>query len=377
MPISIKSSKIIMSIVAVSTISILCLNFADAQTTNKYCVSGLSNQAPDNYIVLRNAPNKKSTWSNTINFKNGDTVEVIGDDGDYYKVRAQNGEIGWSAKAYIFPCAQSTLTQQARTNSNSIKKNKPVASIADERDGFSTEVFDVTIETVFGEEASGSVKVNFSKNNGNANLIIETDYNKKTKFQYNLPNSCYRMPFFRVVTINGRSEDKLVVQESPACGGNGMPIVYHAFSYVTGKSNKLNENEGRKINLDIETFGDSFSIENQKIIGSGESYTIQLTGTKYPEIVAVTKATGKLGQLENSFFVKEETSLFFVMNGTIVEAKGNFNGHGNNGVWKGIIDGGGPVTLTTRSNGKSITGTLAWQARESQIGFGRMYNTRD
>ena len=73
--------------------------------------------------------------------------------------------------------------------------------------------------------------------------------------------------------------------------------------------------------------------------------------------------------------IREEP--FFVMNGTIVEAKGYFNGHGNNGVWKGMIDGGGPVTLTTRSNGKSITGTLAWQARESQIGFGRMYNTRD
>ena len=228
-----------MSIVAVSTISILCLNFADAQTTNKYCVSGLSNQAPDNYIVLRNAPNKKSTWSNTINFKNGDTVEVIGDDGDYYKVRAQNGEIGWSAKAYIFPCSQSSTTQQAGTNTNSIQKNKPVASLLYERDGFSTEVFDVTIETVFGEEASGSVKVNFLKNNGNAKLIIETDYNKKTKFQYNLPNSCYRMPFFRIFTINGRSEHKLVVQESPACGGNAMPNDYHIFNYISGKSNKI------------------------------------------------------------------------------------------------------------------------------------------
>ncbi len=377
MPISKISSKLLMSIVAISTMNILNINFATAQNTNKYCVSGLSNQAPDNYIVLRNAPNKKSTWSNTISFKNGDMVDVIAEDGDYYKVRAQNGEIGWSAKAYIFPCAPAPTTQQATTNSNSIKKNKPVASIADERDGFSTDVFDVTLETVFGEEASGSVKVNFSKNKGNAKLVIESDYNKKSKFQYSLPNSCYRMPFFRVITVNRKAEEKLIIQEAPACGGNGMPIVYHAFNYVTGKSNTLNELEGRKINLDIETFGDSFSIENQKIIGSGESYTVQLTGTNFPEIVAVTKAVGKQGQLDNSLFTKEQTSLFFVMGGTVVEAKGHFTGQGNNGIWKGMIEGGGPVTLTTRTNGKSITGTLAWQAREAQIAIGRMYNTRD
>ena len=107
------SLKMVLTGLAASMLGSLFLNSADAQTTNKYCVSGLSNQPPDNYIVLRNAPNKKSTWSNTVSFKNGDMVEILGVEGDYYKVRAQNGEIGWSARAYILPCGQSAPMQQA------------------------------------------------------------------------------------------------------------------------------------------------------------------------------------------------------------------------------------------------------------------------
>lgn len=103
--------KISLSILTLST-ACLSTEFAEAQSASRYCVSGLSNQPPDNYIVLRNAPNRKSTWSNTITFKNGDSVEVIGAEGDYYRVRAQNGEIGWSAKAYLFPCGQPAPTQQ-------------------------------------------------------------------------------------------------------------------------------------------------------------------------------------------------------------------------------------------------------------------------
>ena len=99
---------------AALTLSTILEETANAQTANKYCVSGLSDQAPNNYLVLRNAPNKKSTKSNSINFKNGDNLEILGDDGDYYKVRAQNGEIGWSAKTYIFPCPNHNANQQAK-----------------------------------------------------------------------------------------------------------------------------------------------------------------------------------------------------------------------------------------------------------------------
>ena len=74
---------------------------------NIFCVTGLSNQPPDNFLVLRNQPNRSSKWSQTITFKNGDRVEVLGTEGDFYKVRAGNGEIGYSGKAFILPCDKS------------------------------------------------------------------------------------------------------------------------------------------------------------------------------------------------------------------------------------------------------------------------------
>ncbi|NDH67542.1 MAG: SH3 domain-containing protein [Gammaproteobacteria bacterium] len=74
---------------------------------NIFCVTGLSNQPPDNFLVLRNQPSRSSKWSQTITFKNGDRVEVLGTEGDFYKVRAGNGEIGYSGKAFILPCDKS------------------------------------------------------------------------------------------------------------------------------------------------------------------------------------------------------------------------------------------------------------------------------
>ena len=74
---------------------------------NIFCVTGLSNQPPDNFLVLRNQPSRSSKWSQTITFKNGDRVEVLATEGDFYKVRASNGEIGYSGKAFILPCDKS------------------------------------------------------------------------------------------------------------------------------------------------------------------------------------------------------------------------------------------------------------------------------
>jgi len=90
------------------------INFTPAYAQNIYCVTGLSNQPPDNFLVLRNQPNRNSKWSQTINFKNGDRVEVLGTEGDFYMVRASNGEMGYSGKAYILPCETKNTPQSVQ-----------------------------------------------------------------------------------------------------------------------------------------------------------------------------------------------------------------------------------------------------------------------
>jgi len=90
------------------------INFTPAQAQNIYCVTGLSNQPPDNFLVLRNQPSRSSKWSQTITFKNGDRVEVLGTEGDFYKVRAGNGEMGYSGKAFILPCETKNMPQSVQ-----------------------------------------------------------------------------------------------------------------------------------------------------------------------------------------------------------------------------------------------------------------------
>lgn len=69
-----------------------------------YCVSGLSGQRPDNFLVIRYSPNSQSPWRQDANMRNGDVVEVVGESGAFYRVRFQNRFEGWSAKRYLVRC---------------------------------------------------------------------------------------------------------------------------------------------------------------------------------------------------------------------------------------------------------------------------------
>lgn len=90
-----------------TAVAALMLSFAwvaPAAAQGLYCVGGLSDVGPDNFLVIRYSPSMQSPWRQDANLRNGDRVEVTGESGVFYRVRFQNRYEGWSAKRYIAPC---------------------------------------------------------------------------------------------------------------------------------------------------------------------------------------------------------------------------------------------------------------------------------
>lgn len=74
------------------------------EPTPTYCVTGLSAQAPYNFLVLRPRPSLQSGWDPNIKLYNGSNVTVLETDGDFYRIRIATGEVGWASRSYIVPC---------------------------------------------------------------------------------------------------------------------------------------------------------------------------------------------------------------------------------------------------------------------------------
>ena len=141
------------------------INFAPAYAQNIYCVTGLSNQPPDNFLVLRSQPSRSSKWSQTINFKNGDRLEVLGAEGDFYMVRASNGEMGYSGKAYILPCET---------------KNTPQTVQAAPQPQAATQIAPINQAAEAEQRTKEAAIADKSKNQSNTNNEIQVSEIKKT-----------------------------------------------------------------------------------------------------------------------------------------------------------------------------------------------------
>lgn len=78
---------------------------APAAPVAAFCVGGLSPVGPDNFLVVREQPSSNAPWHPDIKLRNGDRVQVLGAQGDFYRVRLGDGFEGWSGRRFIAPCA--------------------------------------------------------------------------------------------------------------------------------------------------------------------------------------------------------------------------------------------------------------------------------
>ena len=91
----------ILGLTICAAVSIAFHSPVQAQGSNTYCVSGLSSQGQYNFLVIRFAPNLRSPWRQDVQLRNGDCVQVLVEQGEFYRVRYQNRYEGWSAKIYL------------------------------------------------------------------------------------------------------------------------------------------------------------------------------------------------------------------------------------------------------------------------------------
>jgi len=190
-------------------------------------------------------------------------------------------------------------------------------------------------KAVIDRDAKNNVKINaqarITDAAGNQNL-------KQISVSFKTNESCFDNLIPRRISF----KEKLVVIESPACGGNGMPEQYYLIDFATGKVEKQNSLQAQKNGLSLKPL-------------------------YYPEIAKV-KSNSDQGVLD--FDVKngdvvaavfpDDTAKFFTNNesriltkdyfGNQVIIKGRFTGKKANGRWVGNADGL-QVIITTKLTG--------------------------
>ena len=268
---------------------LILINFTPAHAQNVYCVTGLSNQPPDNFLVLRNQPSRSSKWSQTITFKNGDRVEVLGTEGDFYKVRASNGEMGYSGKAFILPCETKNTPQsvqaapQPQPAPQIVVNSQANAAIAtklplpiDENGNYEEGEFYKQImcgvyrsddddlkafsrKVEISKDKSGLIKVNIQSKYGNKTINLLQD--KRDEF----PNCINDVICRRLDTKNGRylsdignlAPVEIVVKQSVFCGRQLDQFIYYTI-------NEKNFNITKLKGAVPEKFGFDFDLINMK-----------------------------------------------------------------------------------------------------------------